>query len=46
MKEIYSGLGNFVQKKLAEATDQNLMPCIQDNWPTEPSDAEENKDEF
>lgn len=46
MKEVYANLGNFIQGKLAEAVDKEHMPCFKDNWPTEPSDAEEDKDEF
>jgi hypothetical protein len=42
MKEVFAGLGNFVQGKIKDAADAAYIPAIKDSWPTDkPSDDEE-----
>jgi len=44
-KEKYAGLGNFLQGKLAEASDKDFLPCITQEWPTEkPADDDDEKE--
>ena len=42
MKDIFAGLGNFIQGKIKDAADSDHIPAIKDSWPTT---VEENKDD-
>ncbi len=48
MKQIYAGLGNFVQKTIKEAKDAEYIPAVQNDWPTsiEENKADEEENEF
>ena len=48
MKEIFSGLGNFIQGKIKEAADKKFIPAVTEAWPTtkEEKAADAEGDEF
>jgi hypothetical protein len=48
MKEIFAGLGNFIQGKIKEAKDSKYIPAIMNDWPTtkEEKAADGEADEF
>jgi hypothetical protein len=45
MKEVFAGLGNFVQDTIKKAKDSNFIPAVKDSWPTSIEDKAADKEE-
>ena len=46
MKEVFAGLGKFLQDTIAKAGDKDFIPAIKDNWPKSLEEGDDEEKEF